>query len=87
MGSDRPRELTDLDDALIDAYAVSNRLGISPATVRSWVKRGRLTRAGTDPDGRALYRFPDVWRLSVQAAHNKLLRRSGMQQRNYPNGP
>jgi hypothetical protein len=42
-------------DPLIDTPALAAWLKISPATVRSWAHRGRLTRRGRDRRGRALY--------------------------------
>lgn len=45
---------------------------IPPGTFRSWLSRGRLTPAGTDPTGKPVYRFGDVHTLAKngkQATH------------------
>lgn len=39
---------------IIDTQAAHLATGIKPATMRQWLHRGKLTRHGTDPDGRAL---------------------------------
>ncbi|MET7648357.1 MerR family transcriptional regulator [Streptomyces sp. NPDC005426] len=50
---------------------------ICPATVRSWAKRGRLSRAGLTADGRPLYRLADVARAEL-ATRGRALRLVGM---------
>jgi len=48
--------------------------GVSPSTVRMWVARGKLSPAGHQPDGRALYWQTDVAR--VEKATRKGARRN-----------
>ncbi|MGW1182976.1 MerR family transcriptional regulator [Streptomyces drozdowiczii] len=50
---------------------------ICPASIRSWVKRGRLQRAGLTEDGRPLYRLADVARAEV-ATRRRALRLVGI---------
>lgn len=65
-------------DALVDAAGIAARFHLSLPTVRSWAQRGFvidgerevLERRGTDPAGRALYRYADVMRF-VSAARRR----------------
>lgn len=49
-----------MTDRLVDAYAIAAFLDVGPAIVRKWASRGRITRAGTDTYGRALYDVDEV---------------------------
>lgn len=42
-------------DPLLDTVALAALLDVRPATVRSWARRRKLTRRGTDDHRRALY--------------------------------
>lgn len=39
----------------VDAIALGLLLGIEPATIRQWARRGKLQRHGKDKQGRTLY--------------------------------
>lgn len=42
-------------DPLLDTVALAALLDVRPATVRSWARRRKLARRGTDDHRRALY--------------------------------
>lgn len=52
-------------DPLADTKALAAWLKISPATVRSWAHRGRLTRRGRDARGRTLYSLTEAAELAT----------------------
>lgn len=56
-------------DPLLDTVALAALLNVRPATVRSWARRRKLTRRGTDDRRRALY--------SVKQASELVERRNG----------
>ncbi|WP_234466013.1 hypothetical protein, partial [Streptomyces sp. MBT60] len=45
---------------LVDLYAAHAATGKSPATLRTWIHRGELTRRGYDNRGRALVDLGEV---------------------------
>lgn len=53
---------------LVDLYAAHAATGKSPATLRTWIHRGELTRHGYDPRGRALVDLHDVQTLIAAKA-------------------
>ncbi|MFF5773860.1 hypothetical protein ACFY8V_32815 [Streptomyces californicus] len=53
---------------LVDLYAAHAATGKSPATLRTWIHRGHLTRHGYDPRGRALVDLHDVQTLIAAKA-------------------
>ncbi|MCI4045118.1 hypothetical protein [Streptomyces sp. TRM75563] len=53
---------------LVDLYAAQIATGTSPATLRTWIHRGELTRRGYDPRGRALVDLHDVEALIAAKA-------------------
>lgn len=44
----------DVEPVLVDTGAAAEAVGVSPATIRSWVNRGLLERKGRDRRGRGL---------------------------------
>ena len=54
----RPRLVTAVQ--LVDILIVDVRVSIDVATVRQWVKRGKVDRAGKDERGRTLYDWAQV---------------------------
>ncbi|WP_267488061.1 hypothetical protein [Streptomyces sp. DH8] len=48
---------------LVDLYAAHAATGKPPATLRTWIHRGELTRHGYDPRGRALVDLHEVQAL------------------------
>lgn len=55
------------DDPLADGPALAKFFSVSPATVRSWVHRGRLQRKGCDKRGRNLYSIAEAQVLAESA--------------------
>ncbi|MFD5975550.1 hypothetical protein [Streptomyces bacillaris] len=53
---------------LVDLYAAHAATGKSPATLRTWIHRGELTRHGYDPRGRALIDLGEVEALIAAKA-------------------
>ncbi|MGW4040456.1 hypothetical protein ACWEIM_29975 [Streptomyces sp. NPDC004778] len=53
---------------LVDLYAAHVATGKSPATLRTWIHRGELTRRGYDPRGRALVDLHEVQALIAAKA-------------------
>ncbi|MFD8404651.1 hypothetical protein ACFV1G_08205 [Streptomyces anulatus] len=53
---------------LVDLYAAHAATGKPPATLRSWIHRGELTRRGYDPRGRALVDLHEVQALIATKA-------------------
>ncbi|POG47111.1 hypothetical protein BV881_12285 [Streptomyces sp. ZL-24] len=53
---------------LVDLYAARIATGKSPATLRTWIHRGELTRHGYDPRGRALIDLDEVQALIAAKA-------------------
>lgn len=49
-------------DEKVSTAQAAELLGVSPATIRGWVSRGHLVKAGLDVNGRALYLWIDVAR-------------------------
>jgi len=56
-------------EPLADAQAIATFLSVSPATVRSWKHRGRLTPRGSDKRGRVLYSIEQAQALAQSAGH------------------
>ncbi|MFB6696363.1 hypothetical protein [Streptomyces rubiginosohelvolus] len=54
--------------ALVDLNAAQIATGKSPATLRTWIHRGELTRHGYDPRGRALVDLGEVQALIAAKA-------------------
>jgi hypothetical protein len=54
-------------DPLADGPALARFFSVSPATVRSWVHRGRLQRRGCDERGRNLYSIAEAQALAESA--------------------
>lgn len=46
--------------SLITTAEAAQHCRVSEATIRSWVKRGKLTPSGRDPQRRNLFRLLDV---------------------------
>lgn len=44
----------------VDAIALALLLNVQPATIRQWARRGKLTRHGTDQQGRTLYSITEA---------------------------
>ena len=57
------------DDGLITVAEAAQLARVRPCTIRQWVARGQLAKAGIDERGRGLYRPVDV------AATEKRLRK------------
>lgn len=57
-------------DPLADAQAIAAFLSVSPATVRSWKRRGRLTSRGRDKRGRTLYSIEQAQQIAKGAGRN-----------------
>lgn len=53
---------------LVDLYAARIATGKSPATLRTWIHRGELTRHGYDDRGRALIDLDDLHTLIAAKA-------------------
>ncbi|WP_432111380.1 hypothetical protein [Streptomyces sp. YPW6] len=53
---------------LVDLYAASVRTGTKPATLRTWIHRGELTRRGYDDRGRVLVDLDEATALAEQKA-------------------
>lgn len=52
---------------LADTQALALALGVTPATIRTWARRGKLTRHGTrDARRRTLYNLDQAARLERQ---------------------
>jgi len=60
-------------DRLIDRRVAAMFVGVEPATIDAWVKRGRLKRTATGPRGLALYRVGAV--LDAERATRRASRR------------
>lgn len=58
-------------DPLADALALSALLHVSPATVRSWAHRGRISRRGRDARGRTLYSIAEATALAAPTQSEK----------------
>jgi DNA-binding transcriptional MerR regulator len=43
------------DDGLLDIRQAAELCGVKPGTVRQWVNRGHLAKAGLDEHGRSLF--------------------------------
>jgi len=54
------------DPVLLDGPALAHALGVTPALVRKWAQRGKLTRRGTDQRGRALYDYSEALRVHAE---------------------
>lgn len=55
---------------LVDTTAAALGTGITPALMRHWIRRGKLTRHGHDYHGRAIVDLNEVEQLKAQlAAH------------------
>lgn len=50
---------------LVDSQAAAVAAGVSPATVRSWARRGRIERHGLDDKGRTLYSLAAIYRAKA----------------------
>ncbi|MFF2226271.1 hypothetical protein ACFVV7_23485 [Streptomyces globisporus] len=53
---------------LVDLNAAQIATGKSPATLRTWIHRGELTRHGYDPRGRALIDLDEAQALIAAKA-------------------
>jgi DNA-binding transcriptional MerR regulator len=53
-----------------DAYRLAAVLGVKPARLRQWAKRGVIQRKGTGEKGRALY-DPDEVREQLRRARQR----------------
>lgn len=53
---------------LVDPYAAQAATGAKPGTIRQWLRRGKLTHHGYDPDGRALVDLDELQARLTQAA-------------------
>jgi DNA-binding transcriptional MerR regulator len=42
-------------DGLVDIFDAAALCGVKPGTIRQWVKRGHLAKAGLDERGRSLF--------------------------------
>jgi len=42
-------------DGLVDVFQAAELCGVKPGTVRQWVHRGHLAKAGLDEEGRSLF--------------------------------
>jgi len=54
------------NDPLLDTVALAAFLDVRPATVRSWARRRKLARRGTDDHRRALYSVTQASELAKQ---------------------
>ena len=53
-------------DGLITGVQAARLADVTPATIRIWVHRRHLARAGIDERGRSLYRLADVARAEYK---------------------
>lgn len=60
-------------DPLADALALAALLHVSPATVRSWAHRGRISRRGRDHRGRTLYSVAEATALATPSKPDVLI--------------
>lgn len=49
---------------ITDTIAAELATGIRAATLRQWLSRGKLTRHGTDPDGRTLVDLEEIHQVT-----------------------
>lgn len=56
---------------LVDTSAAAVAAGVSPATVRSWARRGKIQRHGTDDKGRTLYGLREIYAAATSTTSNK----------------
>lgn len=57
-------------DALLPAFLLARRLGVSRQLVNYWHKNGKLNQAGEGKDGRPLFRFLDGAELEAAMRAN-----------------
>jgi hypothetical protein len=57
-------------DALLPAFLLARRLGVSRQLINSWVKANKLTPACEAADGRPLYRYLDAAVLEAKMRAN-----------------
>lgn len=62
-------------DALLPAFLLARRLGVSRQLVNYWHKNGKLEAAGQGVDGRPLFRLLDGARLEADMRANPQSRR------------
>jgi DNA-binding transcriptional MerR regulator len=53
-------------DEMLTAEAAASWLGVGPSTIRTWAHRGKMPRAGTDGQRRALYRVSDLAKVAEE---------------------
>jgi len=63
-------------DGLVTASQAAKIMRVTPATIRSWVRKGYLKVVGLNDRGRAMYNHVDVARAE-QKARQAALRTSG----------
>lgn len=49
---------------LVDTQAAAHAARVQPATIRSWARRGKLERQGSDANGRAMYSLSQVYTVA-----------------------
>lgn len=57
------------DPRLVDTQAAAVAISRAPATIRSWINRGKIAAYGTDRKGRTLVDLADVYRANESATH------------------
>lgn len=57
---------------LVDTVAAGLATGVKPATMRHWLRRGKLTRHGHDYYGRAIVDLDEVQAQMVELAHYQI---------------
>lgn len=56
-------------DTLLTPTQAAQLAGVTPATIRQWASRGKLTPAGLGAHGAKLYRWLDVARCEHATRH------------------
>jgi hypothetical protein len=66
----------DQDPDLLPAFLIARGLGVSRQLVYWWVKNGKLKRAGTAKDGRALYSYRAAAKVDRDSKRSPLSHRA-----------
>lgn len=63
-------------EGLVTTAQAAELADVKPGTIRQWVKRGHLEKAGLDERGYPMYRVADVARVEF-ATHERARRKTG----------